>query len=198
MVRCGMFGWAVAAAIGGPALAQPEWRAAGGPIFAAQAPPEVSDFARETELVRIPASPQPFEGEVGDAAARHGIDPKLLRALVAVESASRPRAMSSAGAAGLTQLMPATAEDLGVADRFDVRANLAGGAEYLARQILRFGDLRLALAAYNAGPERVARLGRVPHIPETEDYVERVVACYLALAAGRSVRSSRDCQGVSR
>ena len=71
---------------------------------------------------------------------------------------------------------------------------MAGGAAYLAQQILRFGDLRLALAAYNAGPGRVARLGRIPDIPETQAYVSAVVDCYLALTAGRGVRSSRECR----
>lgn len=104
------------------------------------------------------------------------------------------QAVSPAGAGGLTQLMPATAAALGVSDRFDAAANLTGGADYLARQLVRFGDVRLALAAYNAGPERVARLGRVPRIAETQAYVTAVVDCYLALSAGRSVRSARDCQ----
>ena len=92
------------------------------------------------------------------------------------------------------QLMPATARDLAVDDRFDPADNLAGGARYLALQLIRFRDLRLALAAYNAGPERVARLGRVPQIPETQAYVEAVVGCYLRLAAGQPIRSSRDCR----
>jgi len=89
--------------------------------------------------------------------------------------------------------MPATARALGVADRFDAAANLSGGADFLARQLVRFGDLRLALAAYNAGPERVALIGRVPRIAETQVYVQRVVDCYLALSAGRTIRTARDC-----
>ncbi len=110
-----------------------------------------------------------------------------------VESAYRTEACSHAGACGLTQLMPGTAADLGVRDRLDPEQNLRGGADYLARQILRFGDLRLALAAYNAGPGRVARLGRIPDIAETRAYVVSVIDCYLALTAGRGVRSSREC-----
>jgi soluble lytic murein transglycosylase-like protein len=90
--------------------------------------------------------------------------------------------------------MPATARELGVRDRRDPHDSLAGGADYLARQLLRFADLRLALAAYNAGPERVARLGRVPRIPETEAYVATVVECYLAVSARRSIRSASDCR----
>ncbi len=118
----------------------------------------------------------------------------MLDEFVADESAYRPDAVSPAGAGGLTQLMPGTAADLGVADQFDIEQNLSGGADYLARQLLRFGDLRLALAAYNAGPGRVARLGRVPDIEETRTYVVSVVDCYLALTAGRGARSARDCR----
>uniref|UniRef100_UPI00286B2089 lytic transglycosylase domain-containing protein n=1 Tax=Phenylobacterium sp. TaxID=1871053 RepID=UPI00286B2089 len=101
---------------------------------------------------------------------------------------------SSAGAAGLTQLMPATAAELGVRDRFDPEENLSGGAAYLARQLLRFQDVRLALAAYNSGPSRVARLGRVPEISETKAYVAKVVECFLALSAGRQVKSAGQCR----
>lgn len=90
--------------------------------------------------------------------------------------------------------MPGTAADLGVVDRFDVEQNLSGGADYLARQLLRFRDLRLALAAYNAGPGRVARLGRVPDIEETRNYVASVIDCYLALTAGRGVRNAPQCR----
>lgn len=118
----------------------------------------------------------------------------LLRdELIADESAYRPDAVSPAGAGGLTQLMPGTALELGVRDRFDPDENLRGGADYLARQLVRYGDLRLALAAYNAGPGRVARLGRVPDFAETQAYVATVIECFLALTAGRSVTSSRQC-----
>lgn len=105
----------------------------------------------------------------------------------------RPGAVSPAGAGGLAQLMPGTASDLGVRDRFDPADNLNGGAAYLAEQLLRFRDVRLALAAYNSGPQRVERLGRVPDIAETRIYVAAVTECYLALAAGRRIRSRTDC-----
>jgi len=88
----------------------------------------------------------------------------------------------------------AALQELGVVDRFDVAENLRGGADYLARQIIRFRRLDLALAAYNAGPARVAALGRVPAIAETKLYVSAVIACYLALAAGRTVLTARDCR----
>jgi len=128
------------------------------------------------------------------AAERHGIDPKMLHALVIVESAYRVDAVSPVGAGGLTQLMPGTAADLAVRDRFDPIENLNGGADYLARQLLRFGDVRLAFAAYNSGPDRVARLGRIPNIAETQAYVAAAVDCYLALSAGRGARNSRQCR----
>ncbi|HEX2559666.1 lytic transglycosylase domain-containing protein [Phenylobacterium sp.] len=190
-----LFAGAIAAP--GPAWAQ-DWRAAGGPLFpgrpVAAPAPEAPTARAQAEIDRVPEPLQPFAAQVADAAARHGLDPKLLHALVLVESAYNPQAVSPAGAAGLAQLMPATGAELGVADRFDPAQSLEGGAAYLARQVVRFGDLRLALAAYNAGPARVARLGRVPAIPETEAYVTVVLECYLALAAGRSVRSARGCR----
>lgn len=186
---------ALLAATASPAGAQTDWGAAGGGLFPvppAQAEPP-GDPGSEA-AARLTPPVQPFEAAVAEAAHRHGLDPKLLHALVVAESAYRPTAVSPAGAVGLTQLMPATARELGVRDRRDPRDSLAGGADYLARQLLRFADLRLALAAYNAGPERVARLGRVPKIPETEAYVATVVDCYLALAAGRAVRAPGDCR----
>ncbi len=196
MVTRWLVGSALALGLGTSALAAPDWRGAGGAIFAA--PADVGPAAAEVGPARVPESVQPFAAAVDAAAAQHRIDPKLLHALVTVESAYRASAVSPAGAGGLTQLMPQTAKALGVADRFDPAANLSGGADYLARQLVRFGDLRLALAAFNAGPERVARLGRVPRISETEAYVEAVVACYLTLAAGRPVRTANDCRGAGR
>lgn len=174
------------------ASAQVNWRAAGGDLFPGRSGVEAAQS--DDEVPRLPPMTQPYLAEIEAAAGRHGLDPKLLHALVVVESAYRPSACSRAGACGLAQLMPGTAHELGVQDRFDPEDNLSGGADYLSRQILRFGDVRLALAAFNAGPSRVARLGRIPSIPETQSYVANVVSCYLALAAGRTVRSVRDCR----
>jgi len=182
-----------------PAGAQDvDWAKAGGALFAG--PPPAA--AEETPLPPEPAAvleppDQPYAEQVAAAAGRYGLDAKLLHALVIVESAYRPDACSPAGACGLAQLMPATARELGVGDRLDPAASLAGGADYLARQLGRFGDLRLALAAYNAGPARVARLGRIPDIAETRAYVTAVIDCYLALAAGRAARTARDCAPVA-
>ena len=185
------------AALAGTAQAQTvDWRKAGGDLFVGAAPLEARGEPLQAEpiVARIAPLAQPFADAVAAAAERHGLDPKLLHALVVVESAYRPDAVSRVGAGGLTQLMPGTAAELGVRDRFDPLENLFGGADYLARQLVRFGDLRLALAAYNAGPGRVAQLGRVPDIRETQAYVAAVVDCFLALSAGRGVRSARECR----
>jgi soluble lytic murein transglycosylase-like protein len=144
--------------------------------------------------IRLLPPDQPLDAIITRVATETGLDPKLLHALIIVESAYDPNAVSPVGAAGLTQLMPGTAAELGVTNRFDIEANLRGGARYLALQIARFGDLRLALAAYNSGPGRVARLGRVPDIAETQAYVRDVIECYLALTAGRGIRHRRQCR----
>ena len=173
-----------------------DWRRAGGDLFAGPRPEATTIAAADGAVVvlaRLTSPEQPYGLAIAEAAERHGLDPKLLHALVIVESAYRVEACSPVGACGLTQLMPGTARDLGVTDRFDPLENLRGGADYLARQMLRFADVRLALAAYNSGPDRVARLGRIPDITETRNYVAAVVDCYLALTAGRGVRSSREC-----
>ena len=144
--------------------------------------------------VRLLPANQPLDAMISQIANETGLDPKLLHALVIVESAYDQGAVSPVGARGLTQLMPDTARELGVTNAFDSEQNLRGGARYLAIQIGRFGDLRLALAAYNSGPSRVARLGRVPDIAETQGYVRDAVDCYLALTAGRGIRHRRQCR----
>lgn len=113
------------------------------------------------------------------AAERYGLDPGLVLAVVAVESNFEARAVSKKGAQGLMQLMPGTADDLGVGDALDPATNLDGGARYL-QALLRLykGDLRKALAAYNAGPGAVARHGGVPPYRETQDYVRKVMKQY--------------------
>ncbi|CAM3014749.1 lytic transglycosylase domain-containing protein [Brevundimonas diminuta] len=184
--------WACA----GSAQAQTvDWSRAGGDLFGhADVHAAIGVVEEVSGPVRLPGLTQPYMDAIARAADRHGLDPKLLHALVIVESAYVANAVSPAGAGGLTQLMPGTARDLGVRDHFDVEQNLYAGADYLARQLLRFGDLRLALAAYNSGPGRVARLGRVPRIPETEQYVLDVIDCFLMLTAGRGARNAPQCR----
>lgn len=108
-----------------------------------------------------------------DAARRHGVPEELFARLVQQESAWNPRAKSHKGAMGLAQLMPATARALGV-DPWDPQQNLEGGARYLARQYKEFGSWRLALAAYNAGPQAVKKHGGVPPFRETRNYVKKI------------------------
>jgi soluble lytic murein transglycosylase-like protein len=116
---------------------------------------------------------------IEQAARRHGLEPALVEAVVAVESGFRPDAVSRKGAIGLMQLMPGTAAELGVGDPFDPDANLDGGSRYLSRLLAEHrGDLRKALAAYNAGPGAVRRHEGVPPYPETRGYVDRVLRRY--------------------
>ena len=116
---------------------------------------------------------------VADAARRHGLDPALVLAVVSVESGFRPDAVSPKGAQGLMQLMPATAASLGVADSFDAAANVEGGARRLGALVARYGgDLKKALAAYNAGEGAVDQYRGIPPYGETRSYVSRVLRRY--------------------
>jgi len=134
-----------------------------------------------------------FDDMIAQVAARHGLDPDLLHAIVKVESDYNPRCVSSAGAKGLMQLMPGTARYLGVEDIFDPQQNLEGGARYLKEQLERFGDPVLALAAYNAGPGAVAQYHGVPPYEETQAYVPRVLEYYRA----RRVASQQPAAGTT-
>jgi soluble lytic murein transglycosylase-like protein len=123
----------------------------------------------------IPLYPEKFAGTISQAALTFGVDPALVRAVIHAESAFRPDVTSHKGAAGLMQLMPLTAEELGVADRYNPEENIFGGVKYLAQLLDQFnGDIKLAAAAYNAGPGAVVRHGGVPPYAETLAYVERV------------------------
>jgi soluble lytic murein transglycosylase-like protein len=126
------------------------------------------------------------------AAQRHGLDPNLVLAVVAVESGFQPDAVSNKGAQGLMQLMPATAKDLGVADAMDPAQNLDGGTRYLRMLIAKYnGDVGRALAAYNAGPEAVKRHGGVPPYRETHHYIDRVLKRYESARAKSPAKPSR-------
>jgi soluble lytic murein transglycosylase-like protein len=132
-----------------------------------------------------PADVAPFGAEIEAAAARHGIDPALLKGLIRQESGFDPAARSGAGAVGLTQLMPGTAASLGVTDATDPAQSIEGGAAYLAQQLQRFGgDPAKALAAYNAGPGAVAKYGGVPPYAETQNYVTSVMGKAAAFRGG--------------
>lgn len=139
-----------------------------------------------------------------------GVDPALLKAVARAESGLNPRAVSPKGAAGVMQLMPQTARSLGVSDPFDPVQSIFGGARYLRSLLDRFGgDIRLALAAYNAGPGAVERWGGIPPYRETKEYVDRVLG-YLgqerdkeAFGSGASLettwrRSSGDAMDMEQ
>jgi hypothetical protein len=120
----------------------------------------------------------PYSDQILIAARKAKINPWLLVAVVRAESNFDPMAVSRAGAAGLTQLMPGTAEDLNVVDVFDPRQNLEAGAGYLRTMLDRFGSLTLALAAYNAGPSTVEQYDGVPPYRETRTYVRKVTTWF--------------------
>ena len=114
-----------------------------------------------------------------DAGARHGLDPDFLASVIHAESGYNVRAVSPKGARGLMQLMPKTAEQLGVKDSFDPASNVDGGTKYLRALLDQYnGDVPKALAAYNAGALRVAQYNGVPPYPETHAYVRRIIADY--------------------
>ena len=110
------------------------------------------------------------------AERKHALPFGLLDALIWQESRYNPMAVSPAGAGGLTQLMPGTASDLGVKNRFDPAANIDGGARYLKQMLDKFGGIHLALAAYNAGPNAVHKAKGIPPYLETRNYVKKVLA----------------------
>jgi soluble lytic murein transglycosylase-like protein len=123
---------------------------------------------------KVPGSIQQV---IDDAARKHQLPAKLLTAIIKVESNFNPRAVSSEGASGLMQLMPATARKLGVRNVFDIKQNIDGGSRYLKKMLDRYeGKLELALAAYNAGPGAVDKHGGVPPYQETRKYVKKVMA----------------------
>jgi soluble lytic murein transglycosylase-like protein len=115
-----------------------------------------------------------LDAAVRDSAREEGVAPNWVRAVILQESGGRPDVTSPRGALGVMQLMPATANALGVRNPFDPAENIQGGTRYLANLFRRFGDERLALAAYNAGPGRVESYGGIPPFAETRAYVSRV------------------------
>jgi hypothetical protein len=117
-------------------------------------------------------------GLINRYAKMYGLDPKLVTAMVEVESGFDIKAVSPKGAKGLMQIMPGTAKDLELRESLDAAKNLEAGARYLRQLLDRFGDPRLALAAYNAGPNAVARFGGVPPYPETKSYLDKIQAKY--------------------
>ena len=178
---CSTIGWAGACALAvaaGPSAAQ------GFELFAHDYSARPEGWASPEPASAAPgtaAAPQPSFREalylpmIREAELRYGLPSRLLQALIWAESRFDPLAISPAGAAGLAQLMPATARELGVLNRHDPAQSINGGARYLRQMLDRFGAIHLALAAYNAGPGAVARAGGIPRNRETPDYVRNVL-----------------------
>ena len=120
-----------------------------------------------------------IEAAIESCSSQYGVDPQLVRAVIKQESGFQPFALSTSGAMGLMQLMPGTAAGLGVTDAYNIEQNIKGGTQYLCYQLKAFdGDLRLALAAYNAGPNAVRKYSGIPPYAQTQSYVEKVLNSY--------------------
>jgi soluble lytic murein transglycosylase-like protein len=151
-------------------------------------------------------SPQDIDAAITMAAARHNVDPNLVRAVVKVESNFNPNAVSRKGAMGLMQLMPSTARELKVQNPFDPQQNVDAGVRHLKQLLESYrGDVKLTLAAYNAGSGAVARSAGVPRYAETQNYVRRITSLYNSglnitpvsgIPARDPVRVERDARGV--
>jgi soluble lytic murein transglycosylase-like protein len=129
---------------------------------------------RQFQETRAIPCPQELEPYIAASSEKYGVAPAVIKAVIKAESGFRPNAVSRVGAQGLMQLMPGTAQALGV-DPTDPAQNIDGGTRYLKQQLDRFGSIELALAAYNAGPGSVIRYGGVPPYTETQNYVRQVM-----------------------
>jgi soluble lytic murein transglycosylase-like protein len=136
------------------------------------------------------AATAPFGEMVKAAAARYSVDADLIASVIAAESNFDPKAVSKKNARGLMQLLPETAARFGVQNIFDPQENIDAGTHYLRDLLARYNnDLVLALAAYNAGPERVLQFGRVPPYPETVSYIRRVKRSYVKSKSGLTLEA---------
>jgi soluble lytic murein transglycosylase-like protein len=131
-------------------------------------------LAPESDCEPLPAAQ--LDSLIEGAAKQQDLQPELLRSMVNQESGARPCAVSPKGAMGLMQLMPATAAQLGVKDPFDPQENLNAGAWFVKQLLTTYNDLPLALGAYNAGPARVNAIDGIPAIPETQNYVQKILS----------------------
>jgi len=158
----------------------------------------VSIEPEENFVPNAPAAPAvtgPFAEFIRHAAAKHGVDQILIQRVIAEESNFNPRAVSRKDALGLMQLLPKTAAQYSVADIFDPAQNIDAGTHYLKDLLDQYrGNLPLALAAYNAGPDMVERYGGIPPFPETQNYVRRITA---ELAKAKAQRKKQPRMRIS-
>jgi soluble lytic murein transglycosylase-like protein len=139
----------------------------------------VDAFRSEPTFLEEESSSDPFHEFIVEAANRYRLDPALIKAVIKAESGYDPHAVSGKGAQGLMQLMPSTARALGLEDMLDPEGNIDAGSKHLRHLLDRFqGDIRLSVAAYNAGLSRVRRYNDIPPIRETRNYVEKVLGYY--------------------
>jgi soluble lytic murein transglycosylase-like protein len=162
-------------------ISQPAWRADASPAVERRYRPTADPASNSSQ------SQNAVRQHIQVAATRFGLDRNLVDAVAWQESRYNPRALSTAGAMGVMQLMPGTARQLGVRNPHDVEQNVVGGTAYLRQQLERFGNnVPLALAAYNAGPGAVIKYGGIPPYRETQDYVRQIMQRLSATSAYRA------------
>ncbi len=159
-----------------------------------------SSFATSPEMSAIDqANREKIEQMIREVSARYRVDPALVRAVMQTESNWNSSAVSRKGALGLMQLIPGTAQQLGVHNAFDPKQNLDGGVRYLHTLLERYnGDLDKALAAYNAGPGAVDRAGGIPRYRETRNYVQKVTDSYFRPGSDRLPRAFEERRPIYR
>jgi soluble lytic murein transglycosylase-like protein len=169
--------------------------------------PQAAPQTGASALSPVIQNPARLDDVVAAAGGRHQIDPDFINSVIHAESGFNPRAVSPKGAQGLMQLMPQTASKLGVVNAFDPASNVEGGTAYLRELLEKYNyDMIKTLAAYNAGPERVARYGGVPPYRETQTYIARIVrefnrkklAEQKAVAAAKAASRAKPSGGASQ
>ena len=186
-MKIAIFALGVCLSVASPAAAQIyTWHDAQGTLVVSDRPRELgqiptyevyggSKTIRATKPLSISSKSIQYDDSIRESASKNGLSPDLVRAVIQVESAFNPNAVSPKGAMGLMQLMPATATEYGVSNPFHPAQNIGAGTAYLKSLLDRYNNkIELALAAYNAGPGNVEKYGDVPPFAETQNYVKRV------------------------